>query len=118
MSVPVGLMITDILVVNNLRDLEHDRAAGKYTLAVRIGERWTRVQYVIFMFLSFLLLPVLIWRGILPVFTLLSWLSLPFVWSSTRIVLTRRGPPLNAALAGTGQAVLAYSLLFFIGILL
>jgi 1,4-dihydroxy-2-naphthoate polyprenyltransferase len=118
MSIPVGLMITDILVVNNLRDLEHDRAAGKHTLAVRLGERWTRIQYVLFMVLAFLLLPLLIWRGILPVFTLLSWLSLPLAWSATRTVLTRNGPPLNAALAGTGQAVLAYSILFFIGILL
>jgi 1,4-dihydroxy-2-naphthoate octaprenyltransferase len=118
MSIPVGLMITDILVVNNLRDLEHDRAAGKHTLAVRLGERWTRIQYVLFMVLAFLLLPLLIWRGILPVFTLLSWVSLPLAWSATRTVLNRRGPPLNAALAGTGQAVLAYSILFFIGILL
>jgi 1,4-dihydroxy-2-naphthoate octaprenyltransferase len=52
------------------------------------------------------------------VFTLLSWVSLPLAWSATRTVLNRRGPPLNAALAGTGQAVLAYSILFFIGILL
>jgi 1,4-dihydroxy-2-naphthoate octaprenyltransferase len=118
MSIPVGLIITDILVVNNLRDLEHDRAAGKHTLAVRLGERWTRIQYVLFMALAFLLLPVLIWRGILPMFTLLSWVSLPLAWSATHTVLTRNGVPLNAALAGTGQAVLAYSILFFIGILL
>jgi len=118
MSIPVGLMVTDILVVNNLRDLDHDRAAGKHTLAVRIGERWTRIQYVVFMVLAFLLLPVLIWRGVLPAFTILSWLSLPLAWLFTRTVLTQRGPALNAALAGTGQAVLAYSLLFFIGIIL
>jgi 1,4-dihydroxy-2-naphthoate octaprenyltransferase len=50
--------------------------------------------------------------------TWLAWLSLPLACSSTRTVLSRRGPPLNAALVGTGQAVLAYSLLFFIGIIL
>ena len=118
MSVSIGLMITDILVVNNLRDLDNDRSAHKRTLAVLIGERWTRIQYVFFMILSFLLMPVLIWRGILPAFTLLAWLSLPLAWKSTLTVLAQRGRPLNAALAGTGQTALAFSLLFFIGIFL
>jgi len=118
MSIPIGLVVTDILVVNNLRDLENDRSAGKHTLAVLIGERWTRIQYVGFMVISFMLLPVLIWRSILPMFTLLAWLSLPLAWTATRVVLTQRGHPLNAALAATGQTVLAFSLLFFIGILL
>jgi len=118
MSVPMGLIITDILVVNNLRDLEHDRAARKHTLAVLIGEHWTRVQYVLFMIVSFLILPILAWRGILPLLTLLAWLALPLVWKTTRMVLTQRGAPLNGALAGTGQAALVYSVLFFIGILL
>ena len=118
MSVPIGFMITDILVVNNLRDVDNDRTAHKHTLAVLIGEHWTRIQYVSLMIVSFLLLPVLIWRGILPVFTLLAWLSLSLAWTSTRVVLTQRGRPLNAALAGTGQTALAFSLLFFIGILL
>ncbi len=118
MSVPIGLMITDILVVNNLRDLDNDRAAHKHTLAVLIGERWTRIQYVSLMIVSFLLLPVLIWLGVLPVFTLLAWLSLSLAWKSTQLVLTQRGRPLNAALAGTGQTTFVFSLLFFIGILL
>ena len=118
MSVPIGLMITDILVVNNLRDLDSDRSAGKHTLAVLVGERWTRIQYVSFMIVSFLSLPVLIWLGVLPVFTLLAWLSLPLAWISTRTILAQRGRPLNVALAGTGQTALAFSLLFFIGVLL
>ena len=118
MSVPVGLMITDILVVNNLRDLEHDRAAQKHTLAVLIGERSTKIQYVVFMVISFLLMPVLIWRGMLPVFTFLAWLALPLAWTSTKTVLSQRGRPLNGALAMTGQTALAFSLLLFIGILL
>jgi len=70
------------------------------------------------MIVSFLLLSVLIWRGMLPVFTILAWLALPLAWSSTHRVLTQRGRPLNAALAETGQTALAFSLLFFIGILL
>ena len=118
MSVPIGLIVTDILVVNNLRDLENDRAAHKHTVAVLIGKHWTRIQYVSFMIASFLLLPVLIRRDILPAFTLLAWLSFPLAWKSTQTVLAQRGRPLNAALAGTGQTALAFSILFFIGILL
>jgi 1,4-dihydroxy-2-naphthoate polyprenyltransferase len=118
MSIPIGLVVTDILVVNNLRDLEQDRSAGKHTLAVLIGERWTRIQYVGFIVVSFMLLPILIWRGILPMFALLAWLSLPLAWTATRVILTQRGRPLNAALAATGQTALAFSLLFLVGILL
>jgi len=44
-AVPVGLLITAILVVNNLRDRETDARSGKRTLAVRLGDRATRLQY-------------------------------------------------------------------------
>lgn len=49
----VGFFAVAVLVVNNLRDIPTDRAAGKRTLAVRIGERWTRVLYVVCMVLPF-----------------------------------------------------------------
>ena len=45
-AIPVGLVPTALLVTNNLRDVPTDRAAGKKTLAVRIGDRATRVLYV------------------------------------------------------------------------
>jgi 1,4-dihydroxy-2-naphthoate polyprenyltransferase len=118
MAIAVGLIITDILVVNNLRDLENDRAAGKRTMAVRIGERGTRVQYVVFTVLAYALVPVWIWRGVMPATSLLVWLSLPWAWKSARLVLTQRGRPLNAALAGTGTCALVYSLLFLIGVMI
>ena len=44
-SLPVGFLVTAILVVNNLRDIETDRAAGKRTLAVRLGAAATRREY-------------------------------------------------------------------------
>ena len=118
MSVSIGLIVTDILVVNNLRDLENDRAAHKHTLAVLIGECWTRVQYVVFTVIAFLLVPMLVWCGVLPVLTLLTWLALPLAWKSTQAVLLQRGRPLNAALASTGQTALLFGILFFFGILL
>lgn len=118
MSLPVGWLIVDILVVNNLRDIQADRAAGKHTLAVRLGERGSRVQYAILSVLSYLILPVLALFDILPWTSLLAWLSLPLAWRTWGIVREQAGRPLNAALAGTGQTTLVYSLLFFSGMLL
>ena len=42
---PVGLLACSLLVVNNLRDIPTDRVAGKQTLAVRLGDRRTRLLY-------------------------------------------------------------------------
>ncbi len=118
MSVPIGLIVTAILVVNNLRDLEHDRAAGKHTLAVMMGAGGSHIQYVLCLAIAYLILPILIFLKIVPVATLLTWLSLPLAWKSLRTVFTQQGKPLNAALAGTGQTALAYSVLFWLGIVL
>ena len=117
MTIPPGLIITAILVVNNLRDLENDRKAGKHTLAVRFGEGGTKVQYVICMVVAYLILIPVVLSGILPPLSLLAWASLPAAVRATRVVLTQKGRPLNAALAGTGQAALLFSVLVWIGLI-
>ena len=118
MTIPPGLIITAILVVNNLRDIDNDRRGGKHTLAVKMGERFTKAQYLICLGLSYLILPVAAALGIVPWTALLACLSLPLAYKSARLVLTQKGRPLNAALAGTGQTALAYGLLFWLGLLL
>ncbi|HET9590116.1 MAG TPA: 1,4-dihydroxy-2-naphthoate polyprenyltransferase [Anaerolineales bacterium] len=118
MAIPPGLMITAILVVNNLRDLESDRRAGKRTLAVRMGERGSKVQYLICMIFAYLVVLLTILLGALPPLSLLAWASLPFAVRAAKVVLTEKGRPLNAALAGTGQTALAFSLLFWLGLVL
>ena len=117
MTIPPGLIITAILVVNNLRDLENDRKAGKRTLAVILGEQATKTQYLICMIAAYLVLPLAAWMGIIPWSSLLAWFSLPLALRATRLVFTQRGRPLNAALAGTGQTALLLSTLFWIGLL-
>lgn len=117
MSIPIGLIITAILVVNNLRDIENDRAANKHTLAVIMGEKATEAEYIFCLAIAYLILPFLIVLKIVPITALLAWLSLPIVIKSARIVFKQKGRPLNAALAGTGQTALGYSLLFWVGIL-
>ena len=117
MSLPIGWLIVDILVVNNLRDINADRAANKKTMAVRFGERGARMQYIILLSLSYLLLPFLASFSVLPWTSLLAWLSIPLGGQTWQVVRKQSGRPLNAALAGTGQTTLVYSLLFFVGML-
>jgi 1,4-dihydroxy-2-naphthoate octaprenyltransferase len=56
--------------------------------------------------------------GFLPWGALLAWLALPLAVKFTRVVFTQTGQALNAALGGTGQLALAFSLLFLLGVLL
>jgi len=118
MSAPIGWLIVDILVVNNLRDIEADRAAGKHTLAVRMGERGTRIQFIVLFLASYLVLPLLVSLGTLPWTCLLALLSFPLGWRTWLVVREQAGRPLNEALAGTGQTTLVYSLLFLVGMFL
>ncbi|MFZ5856537.1 MAG: 1,4-dihydroxy-2-naphthoate polyprenyltransferase [Chloroflexota bacterium] len=118
MSVPVGLIITAILVVNNLRDIENDRKGNKRTLAVRLGVRGTRMEYLLCLVGAYLIIPLAALLGLIPWLALLTLLSLPLGMKTTRTVFTQSGRPLNAALAGTGQLALVFSLLFGVAILL
>jgi 1,4-dihydroxy-2-naphthoate octaprenyltransferase len=118
MAVPAGLIVTAILVVNNLRDLENDRKAGKRTLAVILGERRTKVEYLICMIAAYLVIPLSAWMGIVPWLALVTWLSLPLTIRTVNIVLIQKGRLLNAALAETGQVALLFSILFWIGLFL
>jgi len=118
MSVPVGLIITAILVVNNLRDIENDRKGNKLTLAVRFGVRGTRAEYLLCIVGAYFIVPIAAALGLIPWMGLLAWLSLPLAVKTARTVFTQSGRPLNAALAGTGQVALLFSLLFWVGILI
>jgi 1,4-dihydroxy-2-naphthoate octaprenyltransferase len=118
-SIPIGLLVTNILVVNNLRDLPTDRDAGKRTLAVRLGERATRMQYALFAALAYLVPAVLAFAGPPRPWLLLPWLTLPLAVGLTRSVLGGlAGRELNPMLKRTGQLLLVYGVLLAIGLLL
>src|SRR5215472_10332778 len=86
-AVPVGLVVTAILVVNNLRDLDTDRAVGKRTLAVRVGRSATRVEYVLLL-LGAYLVPLGLWlAGTHSPLAFLPWLTLPLAIFLGRAVL-------------------------------
>jgi len=117
LAVPVGLLASAILVVNNVRDLETDRRAGKRTLAVRLGRDRTRVLYVAMLALAYLALGVV--AAGLSAWALLPLLTIPLALRLTAIVRTRTdGPSLNGALAGTGALQLAFCVLLSAGVLL
>jgi 1,4-dihydroxy-2-naphthoate octaprenyltransferase len=111
-AMPVGFLITAILVVNNLRDIETDRAVGKLTLATRIGQRATRIEYAALVAAAYVLPPV-IWlltgRGALFWLTLLS---LPLAYGAVRGVSSLDGPALNLMLRATGRLNLVFGVLF------
>src|SRR5664280_1723940 len=64
-SIPVGALITNILVVNNYRDIDEDRTANKYTLAVKFGKDFTRYQFIFLLFISFIM-PCLLYTSPSP----------------------------------------------------
>jgi 1,4-dihydroxy-2-naphthoate octaprenyltransferase len=118
MAAAIGAIITAIIVVNNLRDIDQDRSAGKRTVAVRIGVAGSKAEYVALMALPYALLSLLVATRALPPAALAAWLSLPLAFVSSRSVLTRTGRALNAALATTGQTALVFSVLFALGMVL
>jgi 1,4-dihydroxy-2-naphthoate polyprenyltransferase len=119
LAVPVGLLASAVLVVNNVRDLETDRRAGKRTLAVRLGRERTRALFAGMVYGAFLLAPVTWLFGPLKPWLLLPFLALPLAAPVVRTVRTRTdGPSLNEGLAATGRLELVYCVLLCAGILL
>lgn len=115
---PVGLTVTAILVVNNLRDIETDLQAGKRTLATRLGDQPTRWQYLLLVLGAYAALPVLIAAGA-GAGVFLAALSLPLAIGLCRSVLSgAAGRDLNPVLKRTAQLHLAFGVLLALGLLL
>ena len=116
LSVPVGLLSAAILVVNNVRDIETDRRAGKRTLAVRLGRERARRLFALMIVGSYVTLIGIVFE--LSAWVLLPLLTIPLAIPLVRTVNSRTdGAALNGALAGTGQLLGAFSLLLAIGVL-
>jgi 1,4-dihydroxy-2-naphthoate octaprenyltransferase len=117
-SLPIGAFATAVLVVNNLRDVDTDRGAGKHTLAVRFGPRAARFEYAGLLVFAYAMLPVLWLAGaslaamVIPLATLpLAVLLIRTVWTSSD------GPTLNTALARTAALEVAFAALLAGGLL-
>jgi 1,4-dihydroxy-2-naphthoate octaprenyltransferase len=117
-SIPMGCLVTAILVVNNLRDIDTDRMAGKRTLAVRIGTGATRWEYVALIAVAYAV-PIWIWVARLSQSgPLLAWTTAPLAILLVRRVWHVSGRALNPVLGGTARLCLWFAITFGAGIIL
>jgi 1,4-dihydroxy-2-naphthoate octaprenyltransferase len=119
LAIPVGLLAAAILVVNNVRDVDTDRRAGKRTLAVRLGRERARRLFALMLLLAFVVPPITWLAGGLSAWVLLTLAALPLAPPLIRTVFGRTdGPALNGALADSGRLLAVFSLLLSAGVLL
>jgi 1,4-dihydroxy-2-naphthoate octaprenyltransferase len=117
-SLAPAAISTNVLVVNNVRDLETDRRAGKRTLAVRLGYRGSRAQFVGLLVLAYLVPVALFVRGD-DLAVLAPLATLPLSVALARTLATETGgDALNPALERTGKLLFAHSALLAAGLAL
>jgi 1,4-dihydroxy-2-naphthoate octaprenyltransferase len=115
-SVPVGLLATALLVVNNLRDIPGDTMSGKRTLAVRLGDQRTRVLYVALLVGAVVAVPLVSGLGGRPPGAL-ALIAIPFAHKPVTAVLGgAKGPALIPVLVATGRVQLVFGVLFAAGL--
>ena len=115
----IGMPAAAVLVVNNYRDLDNDRSAGKNTLAVRYGRGFSRVEYAALMLVPFLLLAG--WQMTMQPHggLLLPWLTLPWaLWLVQRFRSLPAGPAFNGLLAVTAMFQFTLGLLLALALVL
>lgn len=124
-ALPPGFLITAILVVNNLRDIDSDRRVGKKTLAVRLGSEGARREFALLLAGAYAVPVILIIVAFVQqelaaapfLILLLPWLTIIRASQIRRIIYTTTdGPAMNLALAMTAKLSLTYSILFAIGL--
>ena len=104
LSIPVGFLVTAILVANNVRDVDTDRSAGKRTLAVRLGRDRTRVLFAVLVWGALGLIAILAGLELTPRWTALGLLALPLAIAPVQVVRNiETGPELIGALRATAR---------------
>jgi 1,4-dihydroxy-2-naphthoate octaprenyltransferase len=104
LAIPVGMLVTAILVANNYRDIDTDRAAGKGTLSVILGRERTRTFFASLVYGSFAAVAVFALAGWLPISTLFVGFLLPLAAIPVRILYAKTdGPALIRALKATAR---------------
>jgi 1,4-dihydroxy-2-naphthoate octaprenyltransferase len=117
-AVPIGALATAVLVVNNIRDLETDRRAGRRTLPVVFGRRAGVAEFVGLLAVAYAAPVGTSLAGLASPWSLSAWISLPLaVGLARRVATATDGPTLNRDLAGTARLLLLYAVLFSAGLL-
>jgi 1,4-dihydroxy-2-naphthoate polyprenyltransferase len=87
-SIPIGFLVTAILNMNNVRDYEEDLAVHKRTLPVRFGRIFGQRYHAMLLFGSYVAVSIFVIPGVLPLLSLLVWITFPLAFSNVRAVLT------------------------------
>jgi 1,4-dihydroxy-2-naphthoate polyprenyltransferase len=115
----LGFLASAILVLNNLRDIQTDAAAGKRTLATRIGRERTLILLLVLVCAAFAVPVVVFVLKLAPVSVMLIHFAIPIAALPVRVAFSRQArPPLVGALKRMAVAELAYALLLALGLLL
>jgi 1,4-dihydroxy-2-naphthoate octaprenyltransferase len=116
LSLPVGALTTNILIIDDIRDREFDAVKGKRTVAVRFGAQWSRAEFLLLLLCSFIA-PLWFWLGLgFSAWLLLPWLTLPLAAGTARAVLTLdRHEELVPVTPMAGRLLLAYCALLAFG---
>lgn len=117
-SLPVGALITNILIVNNFRDIEEDKKAGKNTLAVILGREFSRFEYIFFILLSFFVPFLLFYKYNFNILIFLPYVTLPLAITLVKMLYALTGTQLNKTLELTAKFSALYGFLFSAGIIL
>ena len=118
-SVPIGALAVNILVINNLRDINEDRITGKRTLGVMFGERALKAEYLL---MNVLTVPPLIYLYVADGYS--EWIFLPVLSFVPFVLLWRQvldhptKASLNQTLERTAQVMVVYGVLLSVGLLL
>ncbi len=117
-AIPVGALVTNILVVNNYRDIEQDKMAGKQTLAVLLGKNFAFVEYCTLLASSFAVPLIMYIYYDLTYWIFLPYLTLPFAYKLIIMLLNYKGTELNPALELSAKLSALFGLLFSLGLCL
>lgn len=117
-SLPVGALITNILIVNNYRDIEEDKQTGKNTLAVILGRKFSQFEFIFFLTLSFLIPMILYLNFNFSETIFLPYLTFPFVFILIKMIYNYQGEQLNKTLEISAKFSALFGLLFSVGMIL
>lgn len=116
-GLPAGALVTNVLLIDDLRDCDFDRLKGWRTGPVRFGSNWTRTEFVALMIFAYLI-PIWFWLGLgFSAWVLLTWLTLPEAINITSVICRERKIELLVPMTPrTARLALDYSVLLAIGI--
>lgn len=117
-SLPVGALITNILIVNNYRDVEEDKQAGKNTLAVILGREFSRYEYIFFLLLAFFIPFILYFKFNFNATVFLPYVTLPFAIILAKMIFSFQGQQLNKTLEVSAKYSALYGILFSAGMII